>query len=343
LDLHPTQSEEKEALPERPTVIDVARRAGVSPATVSRVMNAPDLVTEKTRHKVNQAVAELGYLPNFLAGALASNRSRVISFVAPGTLLTLFNATIQTVVQRMGEAGYQVLIGFGGSTEASFSEAVLSALARRPDGMILIGPSPSSAIRERLNSARIPIVEAWDHPRKPIDMAVGYSVEDLSREIASFVISRGYKRPFFCWGKGPRGLAIRHGITEALVAAGFDEPDHHQYMFPGQFGDGRDAVRHILKLPERPDLLLCISDWLAHGALTEARYQGLSVPRDLAICGFGDQDFAAHVEPTLTSVRIDGGEIGRVAADMLLACLAGRRPPEAVIDVGFKLMQRDSA
>lgn len=343
MDLYLSQSEEKETLPERPTVIDVARRAGVSPATVSRVMNAPDMVTEKTRNKVNKAVTELGYLPNLLAGALASNRSRVISFVAPGTMLTLFNATIQKVVQHMGEAGYQVLIGFGGSNETSFSEAVLSALARRPDGMILIGSGPSGAIRERLISARIPIVEAWDLPRKPIDMAVGYSLEDLSQEVANFVINSGYKRPFFCWGKGPRGLAIRHGITQALVAANFDEPEHHQYVFPGQFGDGRDAVRHILELDERPDLLLCISDWLAHGAMTEARYQGLSVPADLAICGFGDQDFAAHVEPPLTSVRIDGGEIGRVAAEMLLACLDGKKPPEPVVDVGFQLMRRESA
>ena len=315
----------------------------MSPVTVSRVINTPALVTEKTKLKVQQAIADLGYVPNLLAGGLASNRSRIISFIVPGTHLLLFNETVQEIVLRMAEAGYQVLVGFGGSNDSAFNESVLSALARRPDGMILIGSAPNKVTRERLLAARIPVVEAWDSPRRPVDMAVGYSLEDMSREISEFVISSSYQRPFFCWGLGPRALAIRHGITQALVEAGRPEPGFLQYSFPGLFSDGRHAINHICELPERPDLLLCISDWIAHGALTEARYRGISVPGDLGVCGFGDQDFAAHIDPPLTTVRIDGREIGRVAAELLLARLQGREPPERSVDVGFELVRRKSA
>lgn len=329
--------------PHSPTLSDVAKLAGVSPATVSRVINSPDMVTDRTKIKVRQAVSDLGYVPNLLAGGLASNRSRIISFVVPGTYLLLFNETVQEIVLRMSEAGYQVLVAFGGSDDTAFNEVVLNALARRPDGMILIGSTPSKVTRERLLAARIPVVEAWDAPRRPLDMVVGYSLEDLSREISEFIIESSYERPFFCWGKGPRALALRHGITQALVEAGRPEPGYLQYGFPGLFSDGRDAVGRIADMPEKPDLLLCISDWLAHGALTEARYRGLSVPGDLAICGFGDQDFAAHVDPSLTTVRIDGRAIGRIAADLLLTKLGGREPAERSVDVGFELIRRQSA
>jgi LacI family gluconate utilization system Gnt-I transcriptional repressor len=323
----------------------VAKRAGVSPVTVSRVINTPSLVTEQMQAKVAKAVAELGYVPNLLAGGLASARSRAISVIVPGIYLSLFNDTLHEIVMQSAKAGYQVSVGFAGRSQEESTRTISDALSRRPDGLILMvtGGVWDREARERIIAADIPVVEAWDLPKRPIDMAVGYSIEGLSEEISRFIIDQGYERPFFLWARGPRGVSLRFGISQALIEAGREEPEHLQFAFPGQFSDGLNAIDKIAELDERPDLLLCMSDWVAHGAMLGARQRGWSVPKDIAICGFGDQSFAPYLEPSLTSIRIDGRAIGQASITMLLDRLQGNSPGPATHDVGFELIRRESA
>ena len=329
---------------ERTTIMDVAQRAGVSPATVSRAINTPSLLSAKTLERVRAVMAETAYVPNMLAGGLASNRSRTIAFFVPSVGLGLFENSIRGVVEAMSRDGYQVLLGFGGRTDEEFNEALVNALARRPDGIIAIGVTVQERTRARLLGAGVPVLQAWELPDQPVDMVVGFSHEQVGRALGRFLIEKGYRRPHLIWGQGRLPLATRYGLTLTLVEAGYPEPRHTNFDFPTSFLQGAAMLEDLFASPgEHPDCLICISDWAAHGAMVAAARRGLRVPDDVAIIGFGDMDFAVGLWPSLTTVRIDGTEIAQRSTSMMLQRLRGEMPPELIVDIGFSIVRRESA
>jgi len=338
------QGKDAEAPLEHLTIIDVARAAGVSPATVSRAMNTPSMVSAKTLQKIRAVLAETAYVPNSMARGLASSRSRTIAFFVPSVGLGLFESSILFIAQAMAQNDYQVLLGFGGRTDEEFNAALVRALTSRPDGIILIGVTVQDSTRAHLRRARVPVLQAWELPAEPVDMVVGFSHEQVGRALGDFLLENGYKRPHLVWAQGRLPLATRYGLTLRLVEAGYPEPGITQFPFPSTFADGAAAFQQIFDgSGPPPDSLVCISDAAAHGAMVAATRRGLRVPEDVAIIGFGDLDFAAGLWPSLTTVRIDGQEIAAQASRMMLARLQGEAPPARIVDVGFTLARRESA
>jgi len=326
------------------TLTDVAKAARVSTATVSRALNTPNLLTKETLGRVHEAIAATGYIPALTTGTVITNRSRLVAIMAPPTPLELFDATVRSAVAALDEGGYQTLLGIY-SRDATRDKIVTQILSRRPGGLILIGLPVSPDVRNLLVESRLPIVETWEMPLAPIDMVAGISHHDIGIAIGRFLLRKGYRRPMIFSTDSSRGHIRRYGISRVLMEAGQGEPKSVDQGLPGTVGEGRRSFARIWEAGERPDVIVCASDWLAQGVMIEAGVRGLRVPDDIAVIGFGDFNFARELEPALTTVRIDGAVMGKQAAVLMLDAMRDDRRDRgkaARVDVGFSLVERGS-
>ena len=314
--------------------------AGVSPITVSRVVNRPELVTAETLEHVKKVIDRTGYVPNLLAGGLASRRSRLVAAIVPSITNAIFVDSVQAFTDRLWEAGYQVLLGLSGYP-ATREEALLGAvLSRRPDAILLTGINHSLEVRQRLLAARIPIVEMWDMTPTPIDMLVGFSHEKVGEAVARHLLAKGHLRLGLVTADDERALARRRGFLDEIERVTAASVQTITVAAPSTLTQGRQGLAQLLDRGAGLDAVFCGSDLLAHGALEEARARGLDVPGALAIIGFGGLEFTEHTFPALSSVTIDRAGIGRLAAEEILARIDGHGSPGRVVDVGFTIVDR---
>ena len=314
--------------PGTPTLIDVAKVAGVSPITVSRALGRPEVVSDATRRRVLEAVA----------------RSRLVAIFLPTIANSIFADTVQALTDRLAAAGYQTLLGLTGY-DPQQEEALLEAvLGRRPDGIVLTGTEHTQISRERLARVGIPVVQAWDLCARPLDMLVGFSHEAVGQALAQYLLSKGYRRISVVTLDDPRGLRRYRSLAQALAQQGVELLAAQILPAPATLAVGREGLAQLLQAGSAGDAVVCSSDTLAQGVLAEAANLGLRVPQDLAVLGFGDLSCAAHTHPPLTTVRVDGARIGHAIAEALLARIAdptlAREPLR--LDVGFELIERGS-
>lgn len=308
--------------------------------TVSRTLNQPERVTPDTLERVHQVIERTGYVPNLLAGGLASRRSRLVAAIVPSITNGVFVETVEALTDRLWQAGYQVLLGLSGYPAAR-EDALLSAvLSRRPDAVCLTGINHSPETRKRLLAARIPVVETWDLTPTPIDMLVGFSHEKVGEAVARHLLDKGHRRFGLVWADDERATARRRGFLAELARTRADDVETVTVPAPSTLALGRQAMATLLDRGARPQVVFCSSDTLAHGVLEEARSRQLDVPDDLALMGFGGLEFTQHTSPSLSTVSIDRSAIGRLAAEVILARIAGESPPDKVIDVGFRIVDR---
>jgi LacI family gluconate utilization system Gnt-I transcriptional repressor len=328
------------------TLGDVARLAGVAPMTVSRCLNQPETVRSETRLKVQRAIDQTGYVPNRLAGALASSRSRLVAVVLPMVTNPIFSDTFQAINERLTKAGYQVLLGVSGYQTEHEQELLEVILSRRPDGIILTGTLHTPASRHRLRASKVPVVETWDLSSEPIDMLVGFSHEKVGRDVARDLLGKGYRRFALLAVNDPRGLRRADSFLGALSEQGIVDVPRQAWEGLPTLAHGRAGLVALIDSgalsSDAPLMIVCTSDTIAHGVLTEAAARGISVPGKLAVMGFGDMNFAAYTYPSLSTVRIDGQQMGDSAALMLLERLNGADDVEVIKDIGFSLIDRDS-
>ncbi|MEZ5448414.1 MAG: LacI family DNA-binding transcriptional regulator [Thiolinea sp.] len=322
------------------TLEDVARLAGVSTITVSRAINYPEKVAAKTLEKVTRAIQQTGYVPNLLAGALASRRSRLIAAIVPSIANMVYAETIQYFSSRLKQAGYQVLLGESGYPQQSEQQLISAILSRRPDGILLTGVNHSADCRHMLLGAKIPLVETWDITPTPLDIVVGFSHERIGEAVADFVVRNGFQRVGFVCADDRRAQRREKASRARLNTLGVTDIFSATTPTPTNLRLGRNGLSQLLEQGFQQGIILCSSDTLAHGVLTEAQARGLRIPQDLAILGFGDQHFAADIYPALSTVRIDRPRMGKLAAEALLARIDGQPLTETLIDVGFDIMER---
>ncbi|WP_375339201.1 LacI family DNA-binding transcriptional regulator [Pantoea ananatis] len=325
-----------------PTLEDVARHAGLSPMTVSRALNAPQLVRPKTAERVMEAVRVTGYIPNALAGSLASRRSKLIAVVVPQINNNMFVDTIQSLSDELGLRGYHILLSVTGYRADTEAELVATLLSRRPDGIVLTGIHHSAALKKVILNAAIPVVEIWDLTPTPLDMLVGFSHQSVGQATAEYLLEQGFRRPGLVWTTDKRAGQRKQGLCDVFSQQGIDAIPQADAALPASLTSGRAGLTQLFDQGEY-DVIVCSSDTLAQGAIMEAERRGLRVPEDIAVMGFGDLDFAASNRPALTTVSVDRVAIGQRAA-MLLADRIEQRPcAESIIDIGFHLIKRESA
>ena len=331
------------------TLRDVARVAGVAPITASRALNTPDAVSDKVLQRVREAVAETGYVPNLLAGALASQKSRLVAAVVPDLSGPVFLELIESLTQTLAASGYQLMLGHSGYENSREDQLLDAIIGRRPDGIVLTGAMRSEEARRKLKSSGIQVVETWDLSEAPIDMLIGFSHEEIGKAVASYFHRAGRRRVAILSGSDRRSRSRRRATAYAETARslgmGQDDSGEIPSCFvpaPTTLGSGRRGLAELLDSGAEIDAIFCSSDQMAMGVMIEAAARGIEIPRQLALIGFGDLAFARDLQPALTSVRVDGTAIGRMAAQFIMDRKAGREVPQPHCDIGFSIVERGS-
>lgn len=330
----------------RATMVDVAREAGVSAQTVSRVLNQPELVGPEVAKRVQAAISKLQYVPNYAASQMASNRSGIVAAIIPTISASIFADTVEAMTTVLMPAGYQILLGNTGYDPEREETLVRSFLGRGPDGILLTGTRHNRKLVDLLRQSNVPVVETWEWTRNPIDLLVGFSNEQAAYCMVEHLHSRGYRRIVFAGvtNAGDYRAKMRlTGYRQAIKTLGLGEP--RSITLAGQpltMVVGAQALDRVMQEFPAADAIFFSSDVFAAGALLACVRRGISVPKGLAIAGFGDFEIAANVVPSLTTISVHPQTIGRRAAELLLARMRKEPVEERAIDVGFELIVRES-
>lgn len=324
------------------TLSDLARIVGVTKVTVSRALNSPELVSPDTLRRVQEAVRETGYVPNLVAGSLASNRSKLIVALVPSVAGSVFAETIESMRQALESAGYQLLIGQSGYEQSREDLLLDAVIGRRPAGIVLTGVIHSEASRARLAGSGIPVVETWDLTDAPIDMLVGFSHAQVGAAAARHLHDHGARHAAVVTPNDRRALTRSQAFVDTMMALTGRAVPVYPVPSPTHLGNGREALARVLREHPETDSLFCGADSLALGVLMEANARTIPVPDALKVLGYGDVNFAAHTTPPLTTIRTKGTQIGTLTASMLIRRIEDEATASRIVDVGFELIERAS-
>jgi LacI family gluconate utilization system Gnt-I transcriptional repressor len=331
--------------PKRSRLEDVARQAGVSAQTVSRVLRKPGLVAEATRQRVQSVIDRLGYLPDLVASNLATSSTRMVAAIIPSLASSVFADTMQALSATLATNGYQLLIGDSNYSPEHEDELVQAMLGRRPDAIVLTGTSRSKKVRALLARAGVPVVETWNLTANPIDLCVGFSNHAAGFDIARYIFRRGYRRVAFIGRlrNDPRSEDRLRGFREGLRGHGMSSVRVIEVGDPASPEVGAAGIDELLRRYPDADAVFFGSDRLAIGGLLACVRRGIAVPERLAIVGFGDFEISSLTMPSLTTIAVPTREIGSITGELVLARLAGREIPERIVDLGYRFIQRESA
>lgn len=333
---------------ERANLMAVAKYAGVSAMTVSRVLNQPGKVAEATRKKVQAAVDALGYVPNLAANTLRRERSGVIVALVPTLENSVFSDTVQGISNALEQEGCQLLLGCSSYSPEREEKLVRALLGHRPDGIILTGTLHTAETHKLLESARIPVVEMWDIAADHIDMAVGFDNFAAGHDIASHMIRCGYESLGYV-ATSPeheihenRAAKRSKGIYAAVAEAGIGMPARQNVRNPLDIADSGVIAADFVVANPGLDAIICANEIIGVGAIAELQNRGWQIPDQIAVCGIGDANIAALVTPGLTTVQFYGQDIGKRAAELILDRLSGQQAADGKQDVGFRIVSRAS-
>jgi LacI family transcriptional regulator, gluconate utilization system Gnt-I transcriptional repressor len=329
----------------RVTLADVAQAAGVSPITVSRALRGERAVAADLVERVQAAVAELGYVPDPAARALASSRSSHVAVLIPKLSNTVFVELLDALQRSLTAAGYQMLIGVT-QYDAREEEAVLrSFLAHRPAGLILTGLEHSPATAALIEGSGVPCVHVMELASEPGSHSVGFSQREAGRAITQHLLDSGRQHVAYVAAQlDPRTLQRGEGYVAALQAAGLgDRVRQVLSAEPSSMALGGQLLARVLAEAPETDAIFFCNDDLAQGALLAALRLGVKVPERVAVAGFNNLPGSDQMVPPLTTVATPRGEIGVQAAQMLMALMRGQPVEQPHLDMGFQIVRRGSS
>ncbi len=312
------------ALRNKARLVDVARDAGVSPATVSRAMTQPELLSADTLNRVQGSARKLGYRPDGMARALASGKTMTIGAIVPTLDSTIFARVLQSMQLALSREGYQLLVASHEMNPAAETEAVRTLLSRGVDGLMLVGAERAQETALLLRSGGLPVVLTW--VGTPEFAAVTVDNELAGRMAAEHLIHLGHKRIGMIVGHLPfndRQRGRLNGARSAMVQAGLALPDSLVSEQELTMAGGRAGCARLLDLGDRPTAVIGGIDLFAIGCIQEAQSRGMIVPEAFSVVGIDDIDMAANMTPSLTTVHIPTSRIGQTAAATLLAEIRG--------------------
>ncbi|WP_135506452.1 LacI family DNA-binding transcriptional regulator [Roseovarius aestuariivivens] len=308
-----------------PTLDDVARRAGVSTATVSRCLNSPDRVVEETRERVLKSVEALGYTPNFAARVMAAKRTFTIGAIIPTMENAIFARGLQAFQEELHRRGYTLLVASSAYRPEVEAEQIRALVSRGADGLLLIGHERPGTVYDYLERQSVPALVAWSHDAGARLTSIGFDNRAAMRALTREVIAQGHRRLAMISGvqAGNDRARLRvEGFRDAVDEAGLAAMPVVET--PYEIEHGAQAFEDLMALPLRPTAVLCGNDVLGAGALRRAQDIGLDVPREVSITGFDDIELARIVSPALTTVHVPHRDMGRKAARELIDMVEGK-------------------
>ena len=327
--------------PRRPlTLRDVSDASGVSEMTVSRVLRQRGDVSAPTRERVLEAARRLGYVPNKIAGALASSRVNLVGVIIPSLSNMVFPEVMTGISDMLEDTGLQPVVGVTNYSPDREETVIYEMLSWRPSGLILAGLEHTDAAQAMLRQAGIPTVEIMDIDGTPVDSAVGISHRRAGRQMAEAIIAAGYRRIAFLGTQMPNDHRARkrlEGFEEALALAGLALVDREFYSGSSALLKGREMTEALLTRSPDVDFLYYSNDMIGAGGLLYCLAQGLDVPGKIGLAGFNGVELLDGLPCKLATMDACRLEIGRRSAQIV----AGKTPKAAgqVIEL-FPTLQR---
>lgn len=306
------------------TLRDVSEATGVSEMTVSRVLRNRGDVSEKTRIKVLAAAKEIGYVPNKIAGALASNRVNLVAVIIPSLSNMVFPEVLTGINEVLETTALQPVVGVTDYRPEKEEKVLYEMLSWRPSGVIIAGLEHTEAARSMLNAAGIPIVEIMDTDGKPVDAMVGISHRRAGREMAKAILKAGYRRIGFMGTKMPLDHRARkrfEGFTEALAKEGVEIEDRDFYSGGSALAKGREMTQEMLERSPDLDFLYYSNDMIGAGGLLYLLDQGIDVPGQIGLAGFNGVELLQGLPRQLATMDACRLEVGRKAAEIIASQL----------------------
>jgi len=320
----------------RATLEDVARHACVSTATVSRALNKTGVVSGARMRLIEEACEALDYVANGAARALSSNRSMTIGAIVPSLQNETFYRALTVFQQTVHEAGYTLLVANSEFDPDIELREVTTLLQHGIDAIMIVGSIHHEKMWARIRDKGIPCVQAWtiDGSRP----CVGFDHHQAAKAMANHLLDLGHRRIAVLVGTpvtNDRASARVEGTRAALRQYGVDILGEMTRSF--SLEDGRKATEELLSRPNPPTAIICGNDALAFGVQIAAKAKGVRIPQDLSVAGFNDFEYAAHLDPPLTTVRVNLEEIGRASGKMLLDMIGGKPGSQTILSYDLVL------
>ncbi len=304
---------------------DVASLAKVSSSTVSRTISRPDRVDSDTLSRVQAAIATLGYVPDGVARSLRTQRTHTIGMCIPKLGHSTFAETVERMQAELRAAGYTLLLSITGYDRQQEATEVTAMIQRGVDGIVLIGGQHDARLIALMKARALPYVVLWsthdDHP------SIGFDHRRAMVQLTTHLTDLGHSRIATIMADVTQNDRIRDrllGVGDALAARGIAFPMVYQRITQTGLTSAGSAMAELLALPEPPTAVACVNDVVAVGAALECQRQGLSVPRDMSIMGFGDLEIGAAQSPPITTVHTPIEAMCKRAASYLVDRIAGK-------------------
>jgi LacI family gluconate utilization system Gnt-I transcriptional repressor len=334
--------------PKLATMADVAKLAGVSSMTVSRALKPETSVSKATRDKIQKAADDLGYVLDTRSSEFSSGRSGFVAVTIPSINNGNFADTVKALSDVLAKNDLQVLLGYSNYHVDREEQLITQLLKKRPVAIIVTGGVHTDRCRNLLENSGIPVVETWDIPENPVDQVVGFSNAYAAELMIEHFIKQGHTKIGFIGGdnsRDSRGRDRYEGFCKTLEKHGLDASRiSFQEQSPFSMEPGVNGLKHILK--EWPDTqaIMCVSDPVAFGAVTECKRLDLSVPDTIAIGGFGAYELGLFSNPSITTIDVGAALIGQLAAEKIVDLLSdSRRESNKVVQTKPRLIKRQSA
>ena len=319
----------------RPSLQDVADQVGVTKMTVSRFLRNPDQVSEALREKIAQAVEASGYIPNKAPDILSNSTSHAIGVLLPSLTNQVFAEVIRGIEAVTDRHGYQTMLAHYGYLPEKEEERLTSLLSYNIDGVILAERTHTERTLRMLKTAGIPVVEIMDSVSPCLDIAVGIDNFEASRQMTRAMIERGCRKVVYLGARHDERTFIRlKGYEQAMLDANL-EPRNVMTQASSSYSLGAQLLHDCRDKYPDTDGLFCTNDDLAIGAIFECQRLGIQIPQDLAISGFHGHDVGQVMTPKLASILTPRDQMGRKAAEVLLARMSGKKLTDTHFDVWF--------
>jgi LacI family transcriptional regulator len=327
-------------------IVSVAKAANVSPSTVSRYFNHPELVKLVTRRRIETAVRKQGYIRNRAAQTIHGIRSGTIGVIVPTLDHAIFAEVVQSFSDTVAEQGFTILLASHGYDQQREYAILRKMLEHRVDGIVLTGLDHDDAVFRLIDSQTIPSILMWNYANDARYPSIGSDNKSAGVMIAEHLLSQGHRDiacmfPPTCGND--RAQARFLAVMETLTDAGVSVPDPWQLTTVYSISDSKRDTLELLNRTDRPTAIICGNDILATGALYGAAAAGLRVPDDISITGIGDFKGSAEIEPALTTVRIPAKRIGYEAGLALSSAIINPGSVTTGLHCKPKLMIRSSS
>ena len=302
------------------TLRDVSEASGVSEMTVSRVLRNRGDVSEATRERVLTAAKTLGYVPNKIAGALASQRVNLVAVIIPSLRNMVFPEVMSGISSVLEETDLQPVVGVTDYLPEKEERVLYEMLSWRPSGVIIAGLEHTDASRAMLKASGIPVVEIMDVDGTPIDAMVGISHRRAGRKMAKAILKAGYERIGFLGTKMPLDHRARkrfEGFTEALAKGGVEITDREFYSGGSALLKGREMTELMLEREPELDFLYYSNDMIAAGGLMTLMEKGVDIPNQIGLAGFNGVELLDGLPRKLATMDACRTEIGMKAAEII--------------------------